>query len=218
MTHTIERAPTGRAKCRACKRALVKDGLRLGEETPNAFGAGTAMHWYHLACGARQRPEAFISAWQSFALNCQDEGVLAEGAKLLQTAELGKVYYRLPRFVRAERAPSGRARCQGCRELIEKDALRFVLQRIEEGMPSGAGFVHVDCAHLYAGAVDEIIERVVDQSELDQESWSEVEASLARQAQFPREIKVPYRGGSGDDADEAEPGSGGNRDSDGGRS
>ncbi len=193
MAHTIERAPTGRAKCRACKQALVKDGLRMGEETSNAFGAGTAMHWYHLACGARQRPEAFVAAWQDFEPTSADESARAEGARLMQTAELGKLYYRLQRFVRVERASSGRARCQGCRKLIEKGALRFVLQRIEDGMVAGAGFVHLDCAHAYAGAVDEVVERVVGQSELDPESWSEVKASLEKQAALPREIKVPFR-------------------------
>jgi len=193
MAHTIERAPTGRAKCRACKQALVKDELRMGEETSNAFGAGTAMHWYHLACGARQRPEAFVAAWQDFEPLCDVANVKAQGTTLLQTAELGKVYYRLQRFVRIERASSGRARCQGCRKLIEKGALRFVLQRIEDGMVAGAGFTHLDCAHAYAGAVDELVERVIGQSELDQESWSEVKVSVERQANLPREIKVPFR-------------------------
>ena len=85
----------------------------MGEETSNAFGAGTAMHWYHLACGARQRPEAFVAAWQDFEPTSADESARAEGARLMQTAELGKLYYRLQRFVRVERASSGRARLAG---------------------------------------------------------------------------------------------------------
>lgn len=176
----------------------------MGEETSNAFGAGTAMHWYHLACGARQRPEAFIAAWRDFEPTCDDETARAEGALFLQTAELGKVYYRLQRFVRVERASSGRARCQACRKLIEKGVLRFVLQRIEDGMVAGAGFVHVDCAHAYAGAVDQVVERVSEQSELDPESWSEVKVSLERQADLPREIKIPFRRPEAEDEESAD--------------
>jgi hypothetical protein len=190
MAHLIERASTGRAKCRACKQSIGKGTFRLGEEVPNAFGDGTATHWYHVECGARQRALAFLGAWDDFkglpeATEVSDQ--------LLHTAELGRTYYRLQRFIKVELAPSGRARCQGCRSLIEKGALRFVLQRIEDGMAAGAGFVHVACAHSYAGAVDEMEERVLSLSELDAESWTQVKAAIAQQLNLPREVKIPYQ-------------------------
>lgn len=193
MAHSIERATSGRAKCRACKQTIVKDSYRLGEEVPNAFGEGTSTHWYHLACGARQRAEAFLVAWRAFKDQpaAGELGVDTEG--LEASAELGLTYYRLQRFVRAERAPSGRARCQGCRKLIEKGELRFVLQRIEDGVVGGAGFVHLACAHEYAGAVDEIVDRVAPLSELDDSSWNEVKSELSRQAQLPRTVKIPFK-------------------------
>ncbi len=200
MAHSIQRAPTGRAKCRACKQPVDKGAFRLGEEVPNAFGEGTATHWYHLECGARQRAEAFLEAWASVDNEEDAEVLRPQGEALLRTAELGTRYYRLQRFIKAERAPSGRARCQGCRELIQKGALRIVLQRIEDGMASGAGFVHVGCAHAYAGAVDELVARITGLSELDEESFREVEASVARQAEFERVVKVPYHPGGESDS------------------
>ncbi len=206
MPHCFQKAPSGRAKCRACKKAISKGDYRLGEEVPNAFGEGTAMHWYHVECGARQRAEAYLTAWEAFKLEPGDvedketRSLLEKGDVFAATAELGKTYYRLQRFIKVEPAPSGRARCQACRELIEKGALRFVLQRIEDGMVSGAGFIHVGCAHAYAGAVDELLARVRDLSELEEESWSEVERAVAEQEQLPREVKIPY-GSSADEDD-----------------
>lgn len=201
MAHSIQQATSGRAKCRACKQTIVKGSYRLGEEVPNAFGEGTSTHWYHLSCGARQRAEAFLFAWR--VVKEQPEfGELESGNESLEaSAELGLTYYRLQRFVRVERASSGRARCQGCRELIEKGALRFALQRIEDGVVGGAGFVHVGCAHEYAGAVDEIVDRVAPLSDLDEGSWLEVKAELFRQEQLPRTIKIPFKDSAQADAD-----------------
>lgn len=179
--------------------AISKGALRLGEEVPNAFGEGEAKHWYHLKCGALRRPEPFLEAIESVPgeLGAELEG---ERAQLVSIAESGRDFYRLSRFVKAQEAPSGRARCQGCRELIEKGALRFVLERIEDGMVSGAGFVHIGCAHAYAGAVDGIMERVRSTSELDDAQWSEVKAALDEQAKLPREKREP-RERSAEDSD-----------------
>ena len=201
MAHSIQRATTGRAKCRACKQTIVKDSYRLGEEVPNAFGEGTSTHWYHLSCGARQRAEAFLFAWRALKEQPEFAELVADSDGLEASAELGLTYYRLQRFVRVERASSGRARCQGCRELIEKGVLRFALQRIEDGVVGGAGFVHVGCAHAYAGAVDEIVDRIAPLSSIDESDWSEVRAELSKQEQLPRTIKVPFKDSAQTDVD-----------------
>jgi hypothetical protein len=188
MPHELQAAKSGRAKCRACKQPIEKGTLRLGEEVPNAFGDGEAKHWYHMRCGALRRPEAFIAAVGDVSDEVSpllDDG---EKAELLVLAEPGTVYYRLARFVKAHAAPSGRARCQGCRELIERGALRFVLERIEDGMVSGGGFVHIACAHAYAGAVDGVLERVQNLSELSEEEWAQVKAALEEQAKLERVV------------------------------
>ena len=83
-----------------------------------------------------------------------------ERAELERIAAVGIEHPRLARFARLERASSGRAKCQACHQVIEKDALRLVLERIEDGMVSGSGFVHVSCALAYAGATDGLVERM----------------------------------------------------------
>jgi Poly(ADP-ribose) polymerase and DNA-Ligase Zn-finger region len=187
MPHIIEPASSGRAKCRACKESIGKGALRLGEEVPNAFGDGQATHWYHLVCGARRRPEAFLDAWASrqaegIASNDVGAPTEAEALSLIAVAEKAKVYPRLSRFVKVHAAPSGRARCQGCHQLVEKGALRFVLERIEDGMVSGGGFVHIGCAREYAGSVAGIEERVRPLSELSDAEWGQVVTALSIQA------------------------------------
>lgn len=182
MPHEITLASTGRSKCRGCKTSIEKGALRFGEEVPNAFGDGRAVHWYHLRCGARRRPESFFEALESFT----EEGIDPEERIAFEDlCRWGRDFPRLSRFVQVHAAPSGRARCQGCRELIEKGELRFVLERVEDGMVAGAGFVHVACAHQYAGAAHGILERVRAQSELSEEQWQEVEGAIAQQIDLP---------------------------------
>jgi hypothetical protein len=154
MPDVIEPASSGRAKCRGCQGKIEKDVLRYGEAVPNAFGEGEALHWYHLRCGAEKRPESFIKALAESTVD------IAERSELERVAAVGIAHPRLSRFARLERASSGRARCQACHEVIEKGALRLVLERVEEGMVSGSGFVHVDCALAYAGSTDSLSERM----------------------------------------------------------
>ena len=186
MPHELSPAKSGRAKCRACKQSIEKGEVRLGEEVPNPFGDGTATHWYHSRCGALRRPEAFLEAIDSISDEVGELVTSAQRDELRALAEPGTVYYRLCRFVKVQEASSGRARCQGCRQLIEKGDLRFVLERIEDGMVSGSGFVHLGCAHKYAGAVDGVMQRVRSLSELSDEQWKMVEQALKEQAGLPR--------------------------------
>src|SRR5690606_34281954 len=196
VAHEILPAPSGRAKCRACKGIIEKATLRLGEDVPNPFGEGEAKHWYHLRCGALRRPEAFLEAEASVSDDVSALLPEEEREVLRPVAEAGKTYYRLCRFVKVQTAASGRARCQGCREVIEKGALRFVLERIEDGMVSGGGFVHIGCAHKYAGAVDGVFERVQANSSLTDEQWAMVQATLDEQQALPR-ILIERRTNSG---------------------
>jgi hypothetical protein len=154
MPDVIEPATSARAKCRGCQGKIEKDVLRYGEAVPNPFGDGEAVHWYHLRCGAEKRPESFAKALTESTIE------IDERAELERVAATGIEHPRLSRFARLERATSGRARCQACHEVIEKGALRLVLERIEDGMVSGSGFVHVACALTYAGSTDGLSERM----------------------------------------------------------
>jgi hypothetical protein len=145
---SIQPAPTGRAKCRGCGKAIAKGELRFGEIGPNSYGEGEATSWFHLACAALMRPEKVQPVLEASS----DE--LPEQAWLLETARIGIEHHRLPRMVRVERASSGRAHCRSCRELIAKGDWRFALQMFEEGRPTPIGTIHASCAQAYFGTAD----------------------------------------------------------------
>ena len=141
MSHVLEPAPTGRAKCRGCGQAIGKGEPRFGERMPNLYGEGDMTLWFHLPCATWRRPEAvaeFVS-----------EGGVAEVIQPHLASALE--HHRLQRIAGAERAASGRARCRHCRETIEKDAWRIRLTLFEEGSFNPSGFIHVSCAGDYFG-------------------------------------------------------------------
>ena len=145
MAHTIEPAKTGRAKCRGCGEPIAAGTLRLGERVPNPFGdEGTETTlWFHIACAAFLRPEAFIEAVAATAETIPDRAMLEH------EAQLGVAHRRLPRATAAGRAPTGRATCRSCKQLIEKDAWRIALLYFEDGRLSPSGFIHVRCSKEY---------------------------------------------------------------------
>ena len=150
MPHVIERATTGRAKCRGCAASIAAGTLRLGERVPNPFGddSSETTHWYHVTCGALTRPEAFLQALQSTAEPIDNRETLE------RDASQGAAQDRLPRARAAERAPTGRATCRSCREPIAKDAWRICLAYYEEGRFVPSGFIHAGCAQEYFGTTD----------------------------------------------------------------
>jgi hypothetical protein len=146
MPHVIEAATSARAKCRGCDRKIAKDELRFGERQPNAFGEGEMTLWFHLPCAAYKRPAPFLEIAAS-------SGEPAAAA-LIPAAELGIAHRRLPRVNGAERAPTGRARCRSCKELIEAESWRIPLTFFEEYRFSASGFVHAECAAQYFETID----------------------------------------------------------------
>ena len=120
----IETASSGRAKCRGCDQKIAKDELRFGERQPNAFGEGEMTLWFHPRCAAYKRPEPFLEA-----VAAHPEAGFED---LAAAARFGIAHRRVPRINGAERAPTGRARCRKCRELIEKDEWRIALVFFEE--------------------------------------------------------------------------------------
>jgi hypothetical protein len=153
MSDVIERASSGRAKCRGCGRAIAKGELRFGEALPNPYGEGDATYWFHPVCAACMRPEKWLAASKTWPETVPDADWLEHAA------ELGIAHPHLPKLVRAERAPSGRARCQQCREPIEKGAWRIDLQVFEEGRFGAAGSIHASCAEAHFGTAD-LVDRI----------------------------------------------------------
>ncbi len=153
MTHVIEPASTGRAKCRGCGEPIAKGTLRLGERLPNPFGEGEVTLWFHLACAAYKRPESFLEAVQTTAQEFDDRPALEAAARH------GVAHRRVPRIDGIQRAPSGRSTCRSCREPIEKGAWRIRLVYFEEGRFEPSGYVHLRCASVYFETTD-VIDRL----------------------------------------------------------
>lgn len=100
-------------------------------------------------------------------------------AALLAEAELSRAHHRLRRFVKVERAKTGRAHCRHCRETIDKGALRLGLEIIEDGRPGAAGFVHLACARPYAGPVERALPHLARAEGVTDADFKEVEQALA---------------------------------------
>jgi hypothetical protein len=155
MPHTVERAATGRAKCRGWA-AIAKDTWRIGEAVANLFADGEgaeSRQWYHPRCAAYRRPEAFLQALDGAGVTLEDHDALAEAARQ------GVAHQRLSRLHQAARATSGRAACRGCRTPILKDAWRISLLFWEDGRFSPAGFLHPGCVAAYVGTAD-VVDRL----------------------------------------------------------
>jgi len=150
MPHVIERASSGRARCRACGTKIDAGTLRFGERLPNPFGEdGSEMTlWFHLPCGAFTRPEPFLEALDTNSDAIDDRELLAHEARL------GLEHRRLRRVFTASRAPTGRATCRSCRQSIPKDSWRIALIYYEDGRFVPSGFIHARCAPAYVDTPD----------------------------------------------------------------
>jgi hypothetical protein len=170
---TIETATTARAKCRACDKAIGKGELRYGEAYENPYGEGEALRWYHLTCAALRLPDRAPAVIEASVPE-------AERARLLELAAEGNEHPRLVRVGGVERASSGRSQCRSCRELIEKGAVRVMLQIREEGRFTAAGFLHAKCLATYAECPTEAAEKRVSHytAELDDATREELLSAI----------------------------------------
>lgn len=182
MPHHVEVAPSGRAKCRACKKAIGKGELRLGVAVPNAFGEGESLHWFHLLCGSERRSKELLEALDAPADGLANAEVVQvpedEEATLRRRAKIGVDHPRWTRPARAERATTGRAKCRHCREAIAEGTVRIQLEFVEDGMINPAGFLHPACASSYLGTTEFILERLTRSSELSPEELTQLEQGL----------------------------------------
>jgi poly(ADP-ribose) polymerase-like protein len=148
MPHLFEPAPTGRAKCRGCGRAIEKGELRFGERIPNPFAEGETTLWFHPLCAAYKRPESVLETL------AQAPQGMPEPEALERAARGASAHRRLPRISGAERAPTSQAKCRSCHEPITRAAWRIRLVFYEEGRFNPAGFVHLTCRVDYFEGAD----------------------------------------------------------------
>lgn len=154
MPHIFEVAPTGRAKCRGCGRAIERGELRFGERLPNAYGEGEMTLWFHPRCAAFKRPEPVLEALPEAPESLDDR------EELERSAQATLAHRRLVRVDGAERAKSGQAKCRSCGERIERNDWRIRLTFYEEGRFSPGGFVHMKCHRAYFEG-NEVLDRTL---------------------------------------------------------
>src|SRR3954466_5206517 len=111
MPDRIEVASSGRARCRACRRAIGKGEERFAEASPNPVAEGETQHYYHLPCASERRPGPFAKLVAGL------DPPRPELEPLLAAANLAITHRRLERLGALERAKSARANCRHCREL-----------------------------------------------------------------------------------------------------
>lgn len=175
MPHVIERASSGRAKCRGCGLGIAAGEWRFGERLPNPFDdkGGDMTHWFHVPCAAYRRPEPLLETLATTSEPIENREAIA------QAATLGASHHRVPRVSTAERATSGRATCRACRTTIDKGAWRIALVFYEDGRFSPSGFIHVRCAPAYLETSD-IMPRLRHFSPaLTAAEFDEIQAELA---------------------------------------
>lgn len=174
MPNLIERAASGRAKCRGCERRIAAGEVRFGERRPNPYSddGGETTHWFHVSCGALMRPEPFLEALLASGENIDRREWLEREARN------GLALRRLSRARAAGRAASGRATCRECREPIVKDSLRIGLAYYEDGRFAPSGFIHARCAHSYFETID-VVDRLRELSpELSAQDLAEIQSEL----------------------------------------
>jgi hypothetical protein len=158
MAHTIEPAKSGRASCRSCREPIAKGELRFGEDVPNAFSDSgePSYQWHHLRCAATKKPAQLKLALAAFT------GEVPDRAELEKTIESAATKVKPATFPYAERAPTGRSKCQACEKPIENGALRVEVEReVDTGtfVTKGAGYLHAACARAHTGD-DALLEKI----------------------------------------------------------
>ena len=188
MPSVIERASSGRAKCRVCGQAIAKGETRFGEALPSAYGEGESLFWFHLPCAACARPESLLPVL------AETTETIGERAKIEALAQTGLEHPRLCRILRAERASSGRAKCRHCREPIVQGAWRISLHLFEEGRYSPIGTIHASCAVGYFGVEPPMNRFGLPGTELDERDLAEVIEQVRAGAAHSLEIAAASPG------------------------
>ncbi|MFT3700133.1 MAG: hypothetical protein QM831_43710 [Kofleriaceae bacterium] len=146
MGDCIEKAASGRSRCKTCGVAIDAGELRFG--ATYIPGADDTYQWHHLACARDAMADRFA--------------VVAAEIHLPADALPPPPDEKLAPLLAVERSPSNRAKCHHCHVAIAKDALRIVVRLPPDpGATEELGFevkrdgyIHFACAAPYTQATD----------------------------------------------------------------
>jgi poly(ADP-ribose) polymerase-like protein len=180
MANVIEEAKSGRASCRTCKKTIAKGELRLGVETQTQFSDTPSLQWHHVLCAATKLPDELKAALAEYPGEVPNraelEAAMAEAAKKGAAKPAGFPY--------VDHAPTGRAKCMQCEEMIEKGSVRIVVEReVDTGsfVTRGAGYMHPKCVpenlENVGGSVDDFVASLRTNSRIPQ---NELDAAIAQ--------------------------------------
>ena len=174
MAHLIEAAKSGRSTCRTCQKLIEKGAIRFGFETAG-FDGNPGHVWHHLACAAKRFPAQVKETLPNFS------GELPNRAELevILAAPPAKAAGGEKSYPFAERAATGRAKCQACGEAIGKGTYRIGVERDIEVMGTirkGAGYYHPACSSELG---EGLLEKLKPNSELSAEEFTELSGLLA---------------------------------------
>lgn len=149
----VEVAPSGRAQCRGCKKKIDKGALRFAESYKIPGTDQEALRYHHMMCAAAVLGPQLREAMAVYEGEIPDRAEIEKAIDAPPPAPKGGA--EGAKYPRAERAPTGRARCMQCSEAIEKGAWRVAVEReLEAGafVRKSAGYMHPACAPAWAEA------------------------------------------------------------------
>jgi hypothetical protein len=96
--------------------------------------------WYHLTCAVAKKPEQLKLALSRYKLPIPNRAAIEASLAVARIQQI-------------DHAPTGRAKCEHCKQPIAKTTLRVAIQCDDGGVGIvGTSFLHVVCASAFAGA------------------------------------------------------------------
>ncbi|XP_064542209.1 poly [ADP-ribose] polymerase isoform X3 [Drosophila montana] len=165
LPYVAEYAKSGRASCKGCKTAILKDSLRLAVMVQSPFHDGKMPNWFHKDCFFKKQKPASVGDIKNFEnLRFADQTELSKLIDTISVTVAGKTGKRSKSEQEAlkdfgiEYSKSGRATCRGCELKISKDEVRVfkTVYDTEIGMKYGGQKVwhHLECFAKMRSDVD----------------------------------------------------------------